>query len=148
MLDITPANTTIGVSRRRGADSTSLRSEAAIRPECSATPMPISATSTVPSGAKPVKLVTRLVRMRCRPSRLSRFTALTVLPVVGCCTSRPASEASHDAKMTSSASSANSVAGWGRALPPRSMASRMRSRRVLVVLSVVFMIRSLTGVVA
>jgi len=52
------------VSSRLGAESTSSRSAAPISPLLSMTPMPSIATSTVPSGAKLVKLVTIWVRMR------------------------------------------------------------------------------------
>ncbi len=64
VFDRTPARTITKVSRRAGADSTSRRSAAAIRPLASITPIPSIATSTVPSGAKPVKFVTISVRIR------------------------------------------------------------------------------------
>ena len=62
------------VSRRLGAESTSSRNAAPISPLLSMTPMPSIATSTVPSGAKLVKLVTIWVRMRCSPSTVARLT--------------------------------------------------------------------------
>ncbi len=63
---------------------TSPRIAAEIKPERSATPTPKRATNTVPKGVKPVKLVTRLVTIRCIPSALSKLTALiTVSPSLG-----------------------------------------------------------------
>jgi len=56
VFDITPANTIASVRNRRGADSTSSLSAAEMRPLPSATAVPSIATSTVPRGAKPVKL--------------------------------------------------------------------------------------------
>ena len=83
MFDITPANTSTAVSNRGGADNTSLRRLALISPELSMTPMPSIATSTVPRGAKPVKLVTMLVKILCSPARLNRLTGAMVAPVAG-----------------------------------------------------------------
>ncbi len=48
-------------------------SAAEISPLPSATAMPSIATSTVPSGAKPVKFVTSEVRMRCSPATFRRL---------------------------------------------------------------------------
>ena len=51
MLDITPRNTTTGVIRDLGVAFTVCFSRAVIRPDCSATPTPSMATSTMPRGA-------------------------------------------------------------------------------------------------
>ena len=74
VFESTPASTITNVSRRFGAESTSSRSAAPIRPLLSMTPMPSIETSTVPSGAKLVKLVTISVRMRCSPAIVARLT--------------------------------------------------------------------------
>ena len=58
MLDITPANTTIAVKSLLGVAVTTFFIVAPISPLPSATPIPISATKTVPNGANPVKFLT------------------------------------------------------------------------------------------
>ena len=82
-FDSTPASTMTKVSSRCGAESTSSLSAAAIRPLASITPMPSIATSTVPSGANPVKLPTISVTMRWNPASVSRLTGRIVSPVPG-----------------------------------------------------------------
>ena len=53
---------------------TNKRIEADNKPDRSAIPTPNKATSTVPNGVKPVKLVTKPDTMRCKPSALSKLT--------------------------------------------------------------------------
>src|SRR5690606_31746207 len=72
-------------------------------------------------------------RMRCRPSILSRFTGVTTAPVDGCTTLSSARDASQLMTITSRARMANSVAGCGRALPPRSTMLRKRSMALRLV---------------
>ena len=55
-----PRNTMVGVSRERGTISTNAFSAAPSKPDFSATPIPSMPTSTMPSGAKPMKLSTML----------------------------------------------------------------------------------------
>ena len=71
----------MGVMMRRGVTRTSFFIRADRKPLPSAQPTPSMVTSTTPSGAKPVKLLTRLVSMVTSPSRLSRLTAVTVCSV-------------------------------------------------------------------
>ena len=59
MFDNIPANTITNVKSFLGAFKTSNLKEVPINPLCSATAIPKSETSTVPSGAKEVKLVIR-----------------------------------------------------------------------------------------
>ena len=99
-------------------------STAAMRPLASITPMPSIETSTVPSGAKLVKLVTISTRMRCRPATVSRLIGCMVSPVRGWIASRPVRAAIPETTMITPARMANSVPGCGRALPPRSTAVR------------------------
>jgi hypothetical protein len=87
-FDITPAKTMTRVRSLRGAPRTSSRKRAPIKPLDSQMPMPMSATSTVPRGAKPVKLVTVWRRIRCRPSIDSSETGRTASPVTGCIATR------------------------------------------------------------
>src|SRR3990167_9115216 len=76
---------TIGVSQRAVVRLSSLRSPAAMSPECSATPTPSRATSRIPSGAKAVNTGTISVRKRVSSAPVSRLTTLIVAPVWGCC---------------------------------------------------------------
>jgi hypothetical protein len=97
-----------------------------MRPLPSAMPIPSIATSTVPSGAKPVKFGTICVSIRCSPVTVIRLTGLISSPVPGCVTTRLNCAVMPDSTTTSSAISANSVPGWGSALPTRSMTVRDR----------------------
>jgi hypothetical protein len=126
VFDSTPAKTSTNVSSRFGAEMTMSRNAVPIRPLPSAMPMPSIATSTVPSGAKPVKFVTMLVRIRCSPAMDIRFTGRISSPVPGCVTTRSNWAVMPDTTTTSSAMRANSVPGCGSALPTRSMTVRDR----------------------
>jgi hypothetical protein len=97
-----------------------------IRPLFSATPIPSIATSTVPSGAKPVKFSIVVSRIQCKPSREIRLIGTTADPSVGLTTETPSLLNSQDNTMSPAAKIANKVAGWGRALPIRSIAVRKR----------------------
>src|SRR5690606_8381418 len=104
--------------------------------ERSAMPTPSIATSTVPSGTKPVKLVTRLVTIRLRPSGSSRLitrimpsTARPSVPAGrGSGTLTPIQPNTPDTSKMASASSANRVTGCGSRLPSH---STVFSRRVI-----------------
>jgi hypothetical protein len=113
---------------------TSLRITAANRPDFSATATPRSATSTTPSGAKPVKLVTKPSTMRRSPSAESRFTT-SIMPSAarpavpsgrGSATLKSIQESMPLATSTASANSANNETGWGNRLPSHSTVSRKR----------------------
>ena len=129
-----PAKTIATVTTWRGADSTMPRTAADSRPERSATPTPSIATSTTPSGAKLVKLPTRLVKMRRMPSPLSRLTARIIPSSAtprapagrGSSTARPIQPKNPDRKTTPTARMANRVTGCGRRLPSHSTPSRKR----------------------
>ena len=134
MLEITPANTITTVTTLGEALSTMARTVADRRPDFSATPMPSMATSTTPSGAKPVKLLTMPVKMRRRPSPLSRLTAV-IMPSSdrpgapsgrGSSTDRPMAPNRPDRKTMPIASTANRVTGCGSRLPSHSTPSRKR----------------------
>ncbi len=114
-----PTHTTVGVSHAFGAFTTSARIVTPIRPLASATPIPSIATSTVPSGANPVKLRTVSVRMRRMPSVESRFTAASVLPSDGCTACHPNRAPSHEASRVSTAMTAKMVIGSGSRSPAR-----------------------------
>jgi hypothetical protein len=102
---------------------------AEINPLPSATAIPSIATSTVPSGAKPVKFVTSEVRMRCSPCMVSRLSARTTSFVPGCTTDTPIHAVTAERMMTSAARMTNNVAGCGRMFPALSMAPRKRFMR-------------------
>ena len=109
--------------------STSARMLADNKPECSATPTPNMATSTVPKGAKPVKLVTILVTRRRSPSALSsEFTAIHSPSFAGrgSATDTPRAAAIPLASTTSTHRMANSVTGCGNRFPSHSTLSRKR----------------------
>ncbi len=116
------------------AFSTIARISAVSRPERSATPTPSSATSTVPSGTKPVKLVTRFSTMRRNPSAFIRLT--TSIRPFGARPEAPSGRGSVTAtssqprmplnSTTATENIANSVTGCGSALPSASTTLRKR----------------------
>ena len=57
--------------------ATSARQRHLEQPGLLSEPMPIMATSTVPSGGKFVKFFTASVHARCTPARSNRLTAVT-----------------------------------------------------------------------
>ena len=75
------------------------------------TPIPSIATSTVPRGAKDVKVVTISVRMRCNPARLRRLTGRIVSPVPGCVTSSPSCAAIPEALLESEHAELQNISG-------------------------------------
>ena len=114
-----------------GAPSTSARTAVVNSPERSATPTPSIATSTVPSGTKPVKLVTSVWRIQRTPSPLIRLRTANTSPSWpgrGSPTDRPTAAAIPDTTTTLSANSANSVTGCGSRLPSHSTAASRRAR--------------------
>jgi hypothetical protein len=78
-----PAKTMAKVSMRLGAERTRFRNAVDISPLASVIPIPSKATSTVPKGAKPVKLVTMLVMIKCMPCTVIRLTGSITSPVPG-----------------------------------------------------------------
>src|SRR5215471_5498799 len=72
MLETTPRVTMMAVMVRGGAICTILRTRASIRPDLSATPMPIMATRMIPTGPKFMKLATAEVQMKRIPSADNR----------------------------------------------------------------------------
>lgn len=93
----------------------------------SAMPIPSMATSTVPRGAKLVKLVTIRVSMRWSPSTVMRLTGLISSPVPGWVTTRSNWAVMAEATTTPRAMRANRVPGCGSAFPTRSIQLRARS---------------------
>ena len=78
MLDITPANTTIAVKSLLGVAVTTFFIVAPISPLPSATPIPISATKTVPNGANPVKFLTIEEKIYLIPSASNKDLIVSV----------------------------------------------------------------------
>jgi hypothetical protein len=129
MCESTPAKTTTIVKSLRGAESTTARRVAEMSPLPSATAMPSMATSTVPSGAKPVKFVTREVSIRCSPATVRRLSALTTAFVPGWTTETPSPAVIAESTTTKSARMTNKVAGCGRMFPALSMNPSRRFRK-------------------
>jgi len=100
-----------------------------MRPLPSATPIPRSATRTVPSGAKLVKFETAFSRTRWRPSTDRRLTTVIALPVHGWTALSPAQEPIAEAPRTASARRRKIVAGWGSAFPALSTIPSIREKR-------------------
>ena len=101
-----------------------LRSNAENSPVFSAKPTPRIATSTMPSGGKPVKLVTALEIICCRPATDNRFTAVITFFVRGWTAEKFAMEPRKDKTSTITARDAKMVNGSGSLLPVRSNQSR------------------------
>ncbi len=128
MFDMTPANTITKVKSLRGAACTMSRRVVPIRPLFSATPMPSMATSTVPRGAKPVKLEIVCSRIQCSPSLDTRLMMSIEASSIGLTASSPSLLNSQDRRISPKAKMAKSVAGCGSALPTLSIAVRNRER--------------------
>ena len=73
----------MGVRKRAGVTLSNFFRPVLMKPDCSATPTPSMATSTMPSGAKPVKVVTMLARNSASPAPVSRLLTTTASPVRG-----------------------------------------------------------------
>src|SRR5262245_8472322 len=151
MLETTPIVTMMAVMVRGGAICTILRTRASIRPDLSATPMPIMATRMIPTGPKFMKLATAEVKMKRMPSADKSPWTLVVTSstwwVCGLIRRYVASTPSHCSTCESKTKIAirreNSTAGCGTAFPTRSTVSRARFIRVLVAPLDPLMIRSL-----
>jgi len=78
MLDTTPSVTTAAVTVERGATRTTRRIRAAIRPLRSARPMPIIATTMMPTGPKLTKFGTTDVITNRMPAGASRLLTWVV----------------------------------------------------------------------
>ena len=126
---IMPAKMTAAVSSVRGTPVMKARSDTAMSPVFSATPMPIMAVSTMPSGAKPMKLRTASVKMRRTPSAFKRLTAVMSEPSLGWTAEMPTRAASHEPASTTPARMTKTVMGSGSRLPTRSMPSSRRAKR-------------------
>ena len=138
VLERIPLNTTIKVTNRRGAFSTSARIAVDSNPECSATETPSKATSTVPSGAKPVKLVTMCVMIQCRPSTLINETT-SMVPDAVCASSGRGSATDTPSQLKkplnntmNTVNMANSVTGWGNRFPNHSTVAKNRENQPLL----------------
>lgn len=109
--------------------------KAARKPLFSATPAPMTQTSTMPSGAKPEKLLTAFDQIMRRPSTLRRFTTLMTLCVPGCTASAPIEAKTADSTSTIQASRIKSVAGSGSLFPATSTVFRNLSIKDLFLVS-------------
>ena len=130
-----PTNTTVGVSQAARRRRTAVSSSAGMNPLRSATPMPSIPTITMPSGGKLMKLGTNSLMAHHRPSPSSRLRAVTTVLSASAlragfsiCQAKRCARS--DTKNNSPVASANSVAGWGRALPQRSILSSSRGMAV------------------
>ncbi|MNC16873.1 hypothetical protein D3C75_647370 [compost metagenome] len=92
----------IGVSSFFGVTRSIFLSATLIKPELSATPTPSIATSTIPSGANPVKVVTIDDRVLVNASAESRLLTCTACWVTGFTTSNSTSDSTADSPITSS----------------------------------------------
>lgn len=123
-----------------GAARTIPRIAADSSPERSATPTPSRATSTVPSGTKPVKLVTSDSTIQRKPSADIRLNTSirpdSARPAApggrGSATDTPSARATPDSTTTPAANRAKSVTGCGRRLPSHSTTPRNRANQPLV----------------
>src|SRR5262245_23258281 len=140
MLDTTPRVTMIAVMVRGGAICTILRTRASIRPDLSATPIPIMATRMIPTGPKFMKLATADVQMKRMPSADNRpWTFVVTSSTSWVCglirryvalTPRYCSTCESNTRIAIRRK--NSTAGCGTAFPTRSTVSRARFISVLV----------------
>ena len=97
------------------------------KPLFSATDEPITATSTIPSGAKPEKLVITFVHRYWIPATEKRLKVSTVEPSAGLTAVTPSILQIAEIITTTTASPRNRVIGSGSLLPTRSIESRIRS---------------------
>ena len=115
------------------------RSAADIMPEYSAIPTPNNATSTVPSGTKPVKLVTRFSTIRANPSPFNRLTTSIIpsalRPLVpsglGSITDTPKYDMTAESTNNSTDIQTNKITGCGNKLPSHSTPFKNRCIREL-----------------
>src|SRR5215470_12714358 len=155
MLETTPIVTMMAVMVRGGAICTILRTRASIRPDLSATPIPIMATRMIPTGPKFMKLATADVQMKRMPSADNRpwtFVVTSSTPwVCGLIRRYVALTPSHCSTCESNTKIAirreKSTAGCGTAFPTRSTVSSARFISVLVAPLDPLMIRSLRSLV-
>src|SRR5262245_37001002 len=140
MLETTPRVTMMAVMVRGGATRTILRTRASIRPDLSATPMPIIATRMIPTGPKFMKFATTEVEIKRIPSADNRPWTFIVTSatswVCGLIRRYVALTPSHcstcESKIKIAIRRENNTAGCGTAFPTRSTASRARFISVLV----------------
>lgn len=129
-LPLMPIKMMTAVTRAGDADFNIFCIKAARKPLFSATPAPITHTSTMPKGAKLEKLVTALLHICRKPSTESRFTTLMTLPVPGCTAETPILPKRAEQATTIRASRINRLAGSGSLLPATSTMFRKRSIRL------------------
>src|SRR5699024_8980009 len=110
VLDKIPAKTITKVKSLFGVANTILLRMVPISPEPSAIPIPNKETKTVPKGAKSVKLVTILLKIKSSPSVETKLTDVISAPVPGCITLISNKLAIQEAITTNNAKLAKSVA--------------------------------------
>src|SRR5262245_47385809 len=155
MLETTPSVTMMAVMVRGGAICTIFRTRASIRPDLSATPMPIMATRMIPTGPKFMKLATTEVQIKRIPSADNRPWTFVVMSstswVCGLIRRYVALVPSHCSTCESNTKIAvrreNSTAGCGTAFPTRSTVSSVRFISVWVAPLDPLMIRSVRSLV-
>ena len=97
------------------------------RPDASATPTPSIQVRVRPIAEVPVKLLTNLVSIWTKPSRLNRLTTFTTSPVTGLTALTSKMEQIAEAAMTIIHREINSSMGFGILLPKISTPRRNRS---------------------
>ena len=106
------------------------------RPEASATPTPSIQVRVRPMAEVPVKLVTKLVNMRIKPSLVSRLTTSTVSPVTGFTALTLKKEQIAEARTTIIQSEINNSIGLGILFPKTSTPRKNRSNNPFFLTSI------------
>src|SRR5699024_2513476 len=96
---------------------------ALINPECSATPTPNIATSTIPNGAKPIKVVTISDKNSAIAPEVSKLLISIALPVVGSISAKLTVEKTADKPQMTNINIKNNIAGSGSLFPALSTKS-------------------------
>ena len=131
------ASRSAGASSRRGVTRSSTLSPAVMKPECSATPTPSMATSTMPSGGNSTKVFTIRARNCVSAAGASWFTtrigadavmcpAVSRTTVPGSVSVKATGASNADTAHTASSEKRKSTTGSGSRLPSRSRRSSQR----------------------
>ena len=151
MLPMMPTKMMTGMSRLAGARATATFISVSNQPDFSATPTPIMAARTTPSGGKLAKFFTASSMMRTMFSRFSRLTAVMVLPSAGLVAVTPASAHSQEAMRMMAQRMMKMKTGSGSLLPAFSTPSRKRVKRlrrdVLTVMGYLFVFHGVYRIV-
>jgi len=130
-LDKIPVKTITKVKSFFGDEITNNLKLVPINPLLSAIQIPSIDTSTVPNGAKEVKLVTIFVKIKAKASLEIKLKGLISSPVAGCVAENPIADTIQDNTTTKSDNKKNKVAGCGNVLPAFSIILRNLSVKFL-----------------